>query len=125
DFAEYSISAIKENVRKGMMTTYLWLFICAYEKTRKKIIYGRNISSLVQLEYSVFDGATVPICTFTLRNYHSNTNGEYIRLADFRGAANQPIKTLEAIKHPEVSYRYSFNQENFNKIGRASCRKRH
>src|SRR5699024_6070092 len=74
-------------------------------------INDRNISSLVQLEYSGFDGATVPICTFTLRNYHSNTNGEYIRLADFRGAANQPIKTLEAIKHPEVSYRYSFNKK--------------
>src|SRR5699024_615936 len=115
-FVEYSFSATKENGQTGFMTPYVWMFISTYEKMRKKIINDRNISSLVQLEYSGFDGATVPICTFTLRNYHSNTNGEYIRLADFRGAANQPIKTLEAIKHPEVSYRYSFNQENFNKI---------
>src|SRR5699024_5014453 len=115
-FVKYSFRATKENGQTGFMTPYVWMFISTYEKMRKKIINDRNISSLVQLEYSGFDGATVPICTFTLRNYHSNTNDEYIRLADFRGAANQPIKTLEAIKHPEVSYRYSFNQENFNKI---------
>src|SRR5690625_1268782 len=98
------------------MTPYVWMFISSYEKLREKIINDRNISSLIQLEYSGFDGATVPICTFTLRNYHSGTDGEYVRLSDFRGAANQPIKTLEAVQNPTVSYRYTFNQDNFNKI---------
>ncbi|MFD1203622.1 BREX-1 system adenine-specific DNA-methyltransferase PglX [Sporosarcina contaminans] len=115
-FIEYSFNATKENGQMGFMTPFVWMFISSYEKLRKKIINDRTISSLIQLEYSGFDGATVPIGTFTLRNYFSNTKGEYVRLSDFRGPENQPIKTLEAIKNPNVSYRYSINQENFNKI---------
>lgn len=115
-FMEYSFYATKENGQMGFMTPYVWMFISSYEKLREKIIDDRNISSLVQLEYSGFDGATVPICTFTLRNYNSRTAGEYVRLADFRGAVNQPIKTIEAAQDPTVIYRYSFNQDNFRKI---------
>lgn len=115
-FIEYSFNATKENGQLGFMTPFVWMFISSYEKLRQKIINERTISSLIQLEYSGFDGATVPICTFTLRNYCSNTNGEYVRLSDFRGAENQPLKTLEAVQNPHVSYRYSFNQADFNKI---------
>lgn len=115
-FIEYSFYATKKNGQIGFMTPYVWMFISSYEKLREKIINHRNISSLIQLEYSGFDGATVPICTFTLRNYNSETTGEYVRLADFRGAANQPIKTLEAVKDPKVSYRYTFNQEKFKNV---------
>lgn len=115
-FIEYSFRMTKKNGQMGFMTPYVWMFISSYEKLRKKIIKDRNISSLVQLEYSGFDGATVPICTFTLRNYNSGAEGEYVRLADFRGAANQSIKTLEAVQNPSVPYRYTFNQENFSKI---------
>lgn len=115
-FIDYSFSATKENGQIGFMTPFVWMFISSYEKLRKKMIKERNISSLVQLEYSGFDGATVPICTFTLRNYNSGTDGEYVRLSDFRGVEKQPIKTLEAVKNPNVSYRYTFNQENYSKI---------
>lgn len=61
-------------------------------------------------------GQLYQFASFTLRNYPSKTSGEYIRLTDFRGARNQPIKTLEAVQNPQVSYRYSFKQENFTKI---------
>src|SRR5699024_8448384 len=115
-FIEYSFSATKEYGQIGFMTPYVWMFISSYEKLREKIINDRTISSLVQLEYSGFDGATVPICTFTLRNYNSEIKGEYVRLEDFKGANAQPIKTLEAIENPYVSYRYKFDQDNFNKI---------
>jgi len=115
-FIEYSFHATKENGQIGFMSPFVWMFITSYEKLRKNIISNRNISSLIQLEYSGFDGATVPICTFTLRNYESETSGEYVRLSDFTGSENQPLKTLEAIQNPDVSYRYSFNQENFKKI---------
>ncbi|MBS4178780.1 BREX-1 system adenine-specific DNA-methyltransferase PglX [Lederbergia citrea] len=115
-FIEYSFHATKENGQMGFMTPFVWMFISSYEKLRRKIISDRSISSLVQLEYSGFDGATVPICTFTLRNYRSEIKGEYVRLSDFRGAENQPTKTLEAVQDPTVSYRYSFDQENFSKI---------
>src|SRR5699024_3574522 len=115
-FVEYSFSATKENGQIGFMTPYVWMFISSYEKLRKKIINDRTISSLIQLEYSGFDGATVPICTFTLRNYTSDIKGEYIRLEKFRGAKIQPIKTLEAVRNPNASYRYTFNQNNFKNI---------
>ncbi|MCS5503511.1 BREX-1 system adenine-specific DNA-methyltransferase PglX [Lysinibacillus sp. A4] len=115
-FIEYSFEATKENGHTGFMTPFVWMFISSYEKLRGKIINSKTISSLVQLEYSGFDEATVPICTFTLRNYNCELNGEYIRLSDFRGAENQSIKTLEAIRNPRVHYRYTFNQKYFNEI---------
>src|SRR5699024_8696085 len=115
-FVSSSFHNTKENGQIGFMTPYVWMFISSYEKLRNEIIENHTISSLVQLEYSDFDGATVPICTFTLKNYNSKLNGEYIRVEDFSGSRNQPIKTLEAIKNPSVSYRYSFNQSNFNRI---------
>lgn len=115
-FIEYSFGITKENGQIGFMTPYVWMFISSYEVLRNKIIENKNISSLVQLEYSGFDGATVPICTFTLRNYNSQTKGEYIRLTDFRGVENQPIKTIEAVKNPSVPYRYTCNQINFTKV---------
>ena len=111
-FIEYSFYATRENGQIGFMSPFVWMFISSYEKLRLKIIKERTISSLVQLEYSGFDGATVPICTFTLRNYKINLKGEYVRLSEFRGSENQPIKTLEAVQNPSVSYRYSFDQEN-------------
>lgn len=115
-FIEYSFNATNEKGQIGFMTPFVWMFISTYEKLRKKIIFNKNISSLIQLEYSGFDGATVPICTFTLRNYNSNTNGEYVRLADFRGAENQSKKTLEAVENTNVSYRYFVNQSNYIEI---------
>ncbi|MBT2572527.1 BREX-1 system adenine-specific DNA-methyltransferase PglX [Bacillus sp. ISL-51] len=115
-FIELSYYSTVNNGQMGFMTPFVWMFISSYEKLRKSIINSKSISSLVQLEYSGFEGATVPICTFTLRNYLSGVAGEYVKLSDFKGAKNQPIKTLEAVKDPSVSYRYSFNQSNFNKI---------
>lgn len=115
-FIEYSFNATKENGQMGFMTPFVWMFISSYEKLRQKIINDRTISSLIQLEYSGFDGATVPICTFTLRNYYSGSTGEYVKLSDFRGVENQSVKTLEAVKNPSVSFRYRKNQESFIKI---------
>ncbi|MBM7605944.1 type II restriction/modification system DNA methylase subunit YeeA [Metabacillus crassostreae] len=115
-FIEYSFHSTKSNGQIGFMSPYVWMFISSYEKLRQNIIDNRNITSLIQLEYSGFDEATVPICTFTLRNYDSNTLGEYIKLSDFKGAKNQPIKTIEAINDPLVTYRYSFNQKNLKEV---------
>ena len=115
-FIEYSFSITKDFGHIGFMTPFVWMFISTYKKLREKLVNECTISSLVQLEYSGFDGATVPICAFTFRNYRSQINGEYIKLSDFRGAKNQPIKTIEAVKNPYVSYRYSFNQDDFKKI---------
>lgn len=115
-FIEYSFKVTKINGQMAYMTPFVWMFISSHEKLRKNIINNRTISSLIQLEYSGFDGATVPICTFTLRNYYCSQKGEYIRLSDFRGPENQPIKTLEAINKTKVNYRYTSDQQNYNKI---------
>jgi len=100
----------------GYMTPFVWMFISSYEKLREIIIKNKSITSLVQLEYSGFEEATVPICTFTIRNTYLPAKGEYIRLSDFRGAEFQPIKTLEAVRNPNVNYRYSVGSSNFEKI---------
>jgi hypothetical protein len=83
----------------GFMTPFVWMFISSYEKLRSFLINQKTITSLVQLEYSGFDGATVPICTFTLENaYKPNFKGGYVRLSDFRGADIQGPKALEIIQ---------------------------
>ncbi|HAV2283782.1 TPA: SAM-dependent methyltransferase, partial [Enterobacter cloacae] len=84
---------------------------------REKLITQKTICSLVQLEYSGFDGATVPICTFTLQNYtNCDYLGTYIRLADFKGAINQGPKTLEAIKNRNCGWLYNAKASNFKEI---------
>ncbi|NLN95593.1 MAG: BREX-1 system adenine-specific DNA-methyltransferase PglX [Bacteroidales bacterium] len=100
----------------GNMTPFVWMFITSYEKLRKEIINKHFINNLIQLEYSGFDGATVPICTFTLRNKPMDAKGSYIRLSDFRGAENQAPKTLEAISDPDCGWFYTKNQKKFKKI---------
>ncbi|WP_061859497.1 BREX-1 system adenine-specific DNA-methyltransferase PglX [Priestia megaterium] len=115
-FIEYSFHATKDNGQMGFITPFVWMFISSFERIRKKIVEEKNISSLVQLEYNGFEAAMVPVCLFTMRNYQVNVNGEFIKLSDFKGIENQPIKTLEAVQNPNVSYRYSFDQENFRKI---------
>ncbi|MDN4076366.1 BREX-1 system adenine-specific DNA-methyltransferase PglX [Paenibacillus polymyxa] len=114
-FIEYSFSRVKENGHIGFMTPFVWMFISSYEKLRTRIINNKNISSLIELEYSAFEEATVPICTFTLRNYYVDVPGNYIKLSDFKGAESQPIKVLESQKE-RTSYRFVANAKNFNKI---------
>ena len=83
----------------GFMSPFVWMFISSYEKLRRFIIDTKTITSLVQLEYSGFAGATVPICTFTLENLHrSGYRGGYVRLSDFKGADIQGPQALEIIK---------------------------
>lgn len=101
----------------GFMTPFVWMFISSYEKLRLFLLDQKTITSLIQLEYSGFDGATVPICTFTLENsYHPELKGGYIKLSDFRGAANQGPKALEAIQNPNCGWFYRASSEDFEKI---------
>lgn len=84
----------------GFMSPYVWMFISSYEKLRLFLIEQKTITSLIQLEYSGFDGATVPICTFTVENFFKpDYRGGYVRLSDFRGADIQGPKALEIISN--------------------------
>lgn len=101
----------------GFMSPFVWMFISSYEKLRSFLINQKTITSLVQLEYSGFDGATVPICTFTVENaHHPEFKGGFIRLSDFRGAANQAPKTIEAIKDRDCGWFYRSSGSDFKKI---------
>ncbi len=108
---------VKPSGEVGLMTPYVWMFIGSYEKMRLDITRNRTITSLVQLEYSGFAGATVPICTFTFVNQLvEGHKGGYVRLADFPGAAVQGPKTLEAIHNPDCGYFYRADASTFSDI---------
>jgi len=99
----------------GFMTPYVWMFISSYEKLRRYIIDKLNISSLIQLEYSALEEATVPICTFVL-NKKNGEKGNYFRLTDFKGGMTvQENKYLE-INEKKNECWYKTNTENFKKI---------
>lgn len=115
-FMEYAYKRTKEIGHVGMMTPYVWMFTFSYNELRKYIIDNKDITSLIQLEFNAFPEACVQVCTFTMRNYLLGATGEYIRLSDFTGSENQPIKTLEAINNPSVNYRYSVYNRQFKRI---------
>ncbi|MBS5478662.1 MAG: BREX-1 system adenine-specific DNA-methyltransferase PglX, partial [Coriobacteriia bacterium] len=101
----------------GMMTPFVWMFIGSYEKLRAMMIDEKTITSLVQLEYSGFAGATVPICTFTFHNSHiASYKGGYVRLSEFVGAAVQAPKTRTAIADPTCGYFYRADASTFKDI---------
>jgi type II restriction/modification system DNA methylase subunit YeeA len=101
----------------GFMSPFVWMFISSYEELRKHFIDKATLTSLIQLEYSGFDGATVPICTFTLAKFHvQNFIGSYIKLSDFKGHENQAPRTLEAIKNPKCGWFYNAKPDDFKKV---------
>lgn len=116
-FIVRNLELSKNSAQLGFMTPFVWMFISSYEELRSRLINEEIITSLVQLEYSGFDGATVPICTFTLQKGHIvDFTGSYVRLSDFRGAVNQGPKTLEAIQNRDCGWFYEARPDEFKKI---------
>ena len=106
-----------ENGYCGYMTPFVWMFIKLYEKLRDYIIRYKEISTLVQMEYSAFEEATVPICTFVLKNRQTHEKGLYLKLSDFKGGMEvQKRKVLEALANKECGYFYETEQSNYSKI---------
>ena len=101
----------------GFMSPFVWMFISSYEALRIHFIDQATLTSLVQLEYSGFDGATVPICTFTLGKQHvTQFVGSYVRLSDFKGADHQGPKTLEAIQNKNCGWFFNAKPDDFKNI---------
>ncbi|HPZ07496.1 MAG TPA: BREX-1 system adenine-specific DNA-methyltransferase PglX [Candidatus Eremiobacteraeota bacterium] len=115
-FMVRNIELIQVNSMLSFVTPYVWMFIKNYEWLRKYLLENTTINNLIQLEYNAFEPACVPVCTFSLRKKYIPINGNYIKLSNFTGSQNQPLKTLEAIKNPNIYYRYAFNQINLMKI---------
>lgn len=99
------------------MTPFVWLFIKTYESLRKYIIDIKAITTLVQMEYSAFEEATVPICSFVLKNGRATEKALCFRLSDFKGGMEvQKQKVLEAIGNKNCDYFFEAEQNNFLKI---------
>ena len=106
-----------ENGYLGFMTPFVWMFIKSYEQLRKFIISEKSIATLVQMEYSAYEEATVPICSFVLKNGNTDDIGYYFRLSDFKGGMEvQNQKILEAISNRECGYFFETLIKNFNII---------
>jgi hypothetical protein len=93
------------------------MFIQSYENLRKYLYTQATIEKLIQFEYSAFEEATVPICTFVFRNSYVDKKGCYLRLTEFRGGMEiQRQKALEAIENPQCGFYYEQNSDKFSKI---------
>ena len=111
------LSLSKPSGQLGFMSPFVWMFISSYQELREQFIERATLTSLIQLEYSGFEGATVPICTFTLSKQHvPDFVGSYIRLSDFRGADQQSPKALEAIQDHRCGWFYTSKPDDFKKI---------
>lgn len=101
----------------AFMTPFVWMSIQTYEKLREYIVENKNIVTLIQFEYSAFEEATVPICSFVLQNAISDCPGAYFRLSDFRGGMEvQRKKYLEALNDRECGWYYETYSTNFPRI---------
>ena len=107
----------KANGYSAFMTPFVWMFIKTYEVLRKYIIDTKAITTLVQMEYSAFEEATVPICSFVLKNSRATEKALYFRLSDFKGGMDvQKRKVLDALADKNCGYFYEADQFNFLKI---------
>lgn len=101
----------------AFMTPFVWMFIKTYEKLREYIISNKAITSLVQMEYSAYEEATVPICSFILKNSKGNEKSLCFRLSDFKGGMEvQKQKVIEAIENKDCGYFYEADEDNCSKI---------
>ena len=128
DFAEYkgdlfsvfmyhNFSFCTPDGYSAFMTPLVWMFIQTYEPLRNYILNFKHLSTLIQFEYSAFEEATVPICTFVLRNDNDINKSLCFRLSDFKGGMEvQKQKVLEALADKSCGYYYETDQTNFSKI---------
>lgn len=107
----------KVNGYSAFMTPFVWMFIKTYEDLREYIINDKSITTLAQMEYSSFEEATVPICTFVLKNGKANQNGYYFKLSEFKGGMEvQKNKVLGALADKNCGYFYETDAEDFSRI---------
>ncbi|WP_270643021.1 BREX-1 system adenine-specific DNA-methyltransferase PglX [Limosilactobacillus mucosae] len=115
-FIYNNIFWLAEGGYSGYMAPWAWMFIKNYEKLRLTILKGYKIDTLIQLAYSAYEEATVPIDTFVLKK-SSDLVGTYIRLVDVKGnMEDQRQVVLQAISDEDTNYLYHANQSNFSKI---------
>jgi hypothetical protein len=99
----------------GAMTPNVWMYISSHEKLRTRLLSNSTILSLLELPLSGFEGATVQICCFALRNEaDTNQTGSYFNLTQTPGgsAAMSPA-FLEAKTSVNSTMKNSATTEQF------------
>lgn len=116
-FMYHNFSFCTPDGYSAFMTPLVWMFIKTYEPLRNYILSFKHLSTLIQFEYSAFEEATVPICTFVLRNDNDINKSLCFRLSDFKGGMEvQKQKVLEALADKDCGYYYETDQTSFSKI---------
>lgn len=116
-FVKRNFDYCLSNAYAGFMTPFVWMFIKTYEKLREYIINNKNITTLIQMEYSAYEEATVPICSYVLKNAKTTDKSLCFRLSDFTGGMKvQKCKVLEGLKNKDCGYFYETSQKNFKCI---------
>ena len=106
----------------GFLTPATWLFLQSYEKLRRRIFENCRLETLIHFEYSAFEAATVPLCSFTVKNSAESGRGVYLRLTDFKGGMDQQYKkAIEAISAKDCDYRFEADTSDFLRIPSAPC----
>ena len=116
-FMNRNFGLCKSDGYSGFMTPFVWMFIKTYEPLRHLIIEEKTLITLVQMEYSSYEEATVPICAFVFKNNHDMQPALCIKLSEFKGGMDvQNEKTLEAINDPNCGYFFESDQSKFEYI---------
>ncbi len=106
-----------DNGYTAYMTPFVWMFIRSYENLRRFIIENKSIVSLVQLEYSAYEDAAVPVCAFVVKNEKSRGKALCCRLSEFKGGMEIQKKMMKiAAADPECGFVYEISQTDFLKI---------
>lgn len=107
----------RAHAKLGFFSPYVWMFIKSYEELRYFLCQEHSIETLIQFEYSAFEEATVPVCTFVFSNSRIDKKAPYLRLTEFRGGMEvQRLKTLEAIANRDCGYYFESSASSFSKI---------
>ena len=116
-FIERIMAMCKRAGLAGLTTSNSWMFLSSFENLRNKLISEATIDSLVQLSVHGFHGIAAQVCTFVIRNSHTDGYlGGYVRLNDFDHWSLQEGKTLEAIQNPDCGWFYRRNADAFKQI---------
>ena len=117
-FMKRNFAFCKDNGYVGFMTTFVWMFIKKYENTRHDLISNRRLVTLIQFEYSAYEEATVPICSFVLANDKRDVPGLYFKLSAFRGGMEKQREMIEKalMDLSQCNYFYMINQKEFLNI---------
>ena len=116
-FMVRSMEKLKKGGYIGFLTPATWLFLQSYEKLRRLICTECPVQTLIHFEYSAFEDATVPLCSFTARKDHTADKGVFMRLTDFRGDMEQQRKmVLSALSEENCDYLFTASAEDFMRI---------